>query len=297
MYNPINGIVKIFNNVVMIKGGLPLHHGFILTDYPETKIYTIPRFTQTGLVAHGFTTRLGGRGKAPYDTLNLAFHVGDAPDTVIANRQVVCRTLGAHMENLVSAQQVHGTNIRIVSADDAGKGAFTYNTAIPDTDGLITNLPELLLATFYADCVPIFILDPVHKVIGSVHAGWKGTVGRIGALAIDKMRAAFGSNPRDCLVGIGPSIGPRCYEVDDPVIARFQDEFGQHDQILESSSNGRAKLNLWQANRQIMAEAGILPQNIELANICTCCNPDTLFSYRGEKGTTGRMGAFIIFKP
>ena len=274
-----------------------MNQGFVLVDHSETKIYEMPRFTETGLVSHGFTTRLGGRGKSPYDTLNLAFHVGDEPETVIANRQIVCRVLDSQIENIVSAQQVHGVNTRIVTSDDAGRGAFSYDTAIQDTDGLVTNLPGLLLATFYADCVPIFILDPVKKAAASVHAGWKGTVGRIGAQAIKKMTEAFGSNPKDCLVGIGPSIGPCCYEVDEPVISRFRKEFKRHHEILEINSNGRARLNLWQANRKIMVEAGVVANNIELANICTCCNSDTMFSYRGEAGKTGRMGAFIILKP
>lgn len=274
-----------------------MDHGFVLVDYSETQIYEIPSFTETGLVSHGFTTRLGGRGKPPFETLNLALHVGEEPETVIANRQIVSSVLGGQMENIVSAQQVHGVNIRIVTSDDAGRGAYAYDTAILDTDGLITNIPGLLLATFYADCVPIFIFDPLKKVVASVHAGWKGTVGRIGALAVKKMTDTFGSNPKDCMVGVGPSIGPCCYEVDEPVIARFQKEFGWLDQILEINSNGRARLNLWQANRKIMVEAGIMPNNIELANICTCCNPDKLFSYRGENGTTGRMGAFIMLKP
>lgn len=271
--------------------------GFKLVDYSETQIYEIPSFAKTGLVSHGFTTRLGGRGVAPYDTLNLAFHVGDDPETVNANRQIVCQALDSKIDNVVSAKQVHGVNIKIVTAEDAGRGAVSYDTALPDTDGLITNVPGLLLATFYADCVPIFILDPVQKVIASVHAGWKGTVGRIGALAVKKMTESFGSNPKDCLVGIGPSIGPCCYEVDEPVISRFRKEFDWRDQILEFTSSDRAKLNLWQANRNIMIEAGIMADNVELSNICTCCNTDKLFSYRGENGTTGRMGAFIMLKP
>ena len=271
--------------------------GFKLVDYSETQIYEIPSFTKTGLVSHGFTTRVGGRGVAPYNSLNLAFHVGDDPEAVIANREIVCQALDSKIDNVVSAQQVHGVNIKIVTAEDAGRGAVSYDTALPDTDGLITNVPGLLLATFYADCVPIFIMDPVQKVAAIVHAGWKGTVGRIGALAVKKMTESFGSNPKDCLVGIGPSIGPCCYEVDDPVISRFRKEFDWHDQILEFTSSGRARLNLWQANRNIMVGAGIMADNVELSNICTCCNTDKLFSYRGENGTTGRMGAFIMLRP
>jgi YfiH family protein len=273
-----------------------LKQGFTLVDYTDIQMYEMPRFNRTGLVSHGFTARTGGSGRAPYNTLNLALHVGDVPETVLANRRIVCRVLGVQLENMVTARQVHGVNIRTISSADAGRGAFTYDNAIADTDGLITNVPGLMLATFYADCVPIFILDPVKKAIGSIHAGWQGTMRRIGAYAVKKMADVFGSNPEDCLVGIGPSIGPCCFEVDNPVIAGFRAEFSWSDQILESNRAERTRLNLWKANLNILVEAGIKPNNVQLANICTCCSPGLMFSYRGENGTTGRMGAFIMLK-
>lgn len=269
---------------------------FILTDYGSIKLYEIPSFKRSGLVSHGFSTRLGGIGTAPYDTLNLAFHVGDSPETVIANRKIVCRALGVETDNIVAARQVHSGNIALVGPRHAGRGAFSYNTALPDTDGLITNRPGLLLSTFYADCVPIFILDPVKKVIALAHAGWKGTLARIGAETVNKMAAAFGTEPADCLVGIGPSVGPCCYEVDEPLIRLVRDEFDWWPDILEHTKNDRAKLDLWTANSKIMSGAGIKPDNVEIAHICTCCSQHLLFSYRGSRGVTGRMGAFLMLK-
>jgi len=274
-----------------------LDRGFILKEYGRTKIYEIPSFNQTGLVSHGFTTRVGGVGGKPYDTLNLAFHVGDSPEVVINNRQIVCHILGAKTDNIVSARQVHGADIAVVDHRHAGCGALAGDTAIPNTDGLITDRPGLLLATFYADCVPIFILDPLNKVIGSVHAGWKGTAARIGAKAVKIMEETYGSDPGQCLVGIGPSIGPCCYEVDRPVIEAFQSEFGWWPDILLPAGNEKARLDLWTANLKIMVEAGIDPDNVELARICSCCNQHIFFSYRGSHGKTGRMGAFLMLKP
>ncbi len=256
--------------------------GFVLTDYGETKMYEIPSFRQCGLVRHGFTTRLGGRGNKPFDTLNLAFHVGDSLQTVIENRKIVCRALGTTIDSIVAAKQVHSNNIVVVESRDAGCGALTYDTAIPDVDGLVTNRPGLLLATFYADCVPIYILDPVKKVIASVHAGWKGTVARIGACAVKTMTETFGSAPANCLVGIGPSIGPCCYEVDEPVIGVVKREFDWWLDVLKPSEKGRARLDLWAANRRIMVEAGIKDGNVEMAHSCTSCNQQILFSFRGS---------------
>jgi len=274
-----------------------LEKGFILKDYGQTKFFEIPSFNKSGLVTHCFTTRLGGVGSEPYSSMNLAFHVGDNSRTVVLNRKIICSALKVEMGNIISAQQVHGVNIEVVGQGHAGMGAYSYDTAIPDTDGLVTDQPGLILATFYADCVPIFILDPVKKVIASIHAGWKGTIAQIGALAVRKMIDSFDTNPSDCLVGIGPSIGPCCYEVDEPVISNIKDNFKWWNEVLRFQEDGRAFLNLWDANRRIMVEAGIKQNNVESARICTCCNRNILFSFRGDKGQTGRMGAFIMLKP
>lgn len=270
--------------------------GFILSDYGKTKICEMPSFNRSDMVIHGFSTRVGGVGSSPYDTLNLAFHVGDEQNAVIENRKIFCQGLGTDISRIVSARQVHGTNIVVVKSADIGLGAFSYDTAIPDTDGIVTNEPGLLLATFYADCVPIFILDPVKRVIASVHAGWKGTAARIGEKAIKSMSINFGTEPSDCLVGIGPSIGSCCYEVDKPVLNVLRREFKWWQDVLEEDKTGKVTLNLWDTNRRIMVESGILSDNIELARMCTCCNQQMFFSYRGSSGVTGRMGAFLMLK-
>jgi len=276
-------------------GGSKSLDGFI-ANYGDVRLFEFPSFLETGLVSHGFTTRAGGLGATPYDSLNLAFHVGDDPETVIGNRRIVCGVLGAELSQMVAARQVHGNHIAVVDSGDAGRGALSLETAFSETDGMVTSQSGLLLATFYADCVPIFILDPVKKVIATVHAGWKGTVGRIGAAALRRMKDAYGCNASDCLTGIGPSIGPCCYEVDEPVISRFRQEFGSAEKILEFTGEGKARLDLWQANRKVLVKAGVREDNVELSRICTCCNRDVFFSYRGNRGITGRMGAFIMLK-
>lgn len=270
--------------------------GFVLKDYGQTKMFEIPSFEDTGLVRHGFSTRLGGVGKKPYDTLNLALHVGDEPDDVIENRNRVCDIFDVDITKIVTCQQVHGTNIEVVGAKHAGIGARSYDEAFSDTDGVITNRPGLLLATFYADCVPIFILDPVKKVVGSIHAGWKGTVAGIGAVALERMKSEYGSEPADCLIGIGPSIGPCCYEIDSPVINELSRKFPWWREVISESGAKLQHLNLWETNRRILTDAGVPEKNIEIAGECTCCSQELLFSYRGGQGVTGRMGAFIMLK-
>ena len=270
---------------------------FVQTQLGSTEVFEISSFNKTGLVTHGITTRLGGTGSEPYDALNLAFHVGDCEQTVLDNRKVICRELGCAPNDLVTAKQVHGTNIEVVDRNHAGLGALSYQTALPDTDGLITASSGVMLATFYADCVPILILDPAKRVIANVHAGWKGTAARIGALTVRKMTDVFGTDPKDCLVGIGPSIGPCCFEVAEPVIQIFQNEFDWWSEVTEFIGDGKARLNLWAANRQILINEGIPAGNVEIAQICTKCRQDILFSHRGSGGITGRMGAFIMLMP
>ncbi|HEX3032610.1 MAG TPA: peptidoglycan editing factor PgeF [Bacillota bacterium] len=267
--------------------------GFDLKNKGDIPFLQIPAFNKTGLVKHGFSTRQGGVSPEPFYSMNLAGHVGDSLENMRENRRLFSSVLGLSPEHWVTAQQVHGTAVRVVSACDAGRGALDYDGALADTDALITSEPEVPLATFYADCVPVFFLDPVTPAIGIAHAGWKGTVGKIPAITLREMAKQFGTKAEDCLVGIGPSIGPCCYEVDKFVADQVVQAFGQDDYLLRPIGPGKWLLDLWQANRQELLRAGVQEQNITVAGLCTCCNPELLFSYRAESGVTGRMGGLI----
>lgn len=260
------------------------------------QFYVFRHFEATGLVVHGFTTRTGGVSSEPYASLNTAFHVGDELENVRANRFNACETLDISPSDLVAGRQVHGDNVAIVDQKDMGKGALSYADALPDTDALVTGSRRVPLSSYYADCVPIFLIDPVHKVAALAHAGWKGTVLKIGQKTVSRMMQDFGTDPAKCLAGIGPSVGPCCYEVDDRVIGPLRQGFPCCPDIIEDFSPGRWRLNLWEANRRTLLEAGLLPANIETASICTCCHPETFFSYRAENGTTGRMAALLMLK-
>jgi len=253
-------------------------------------------FSATGLVSHGFSTRWGGISTAPYQTLNLGLHTGDNIEAVCENRRRFCGVFNLDLNRTVMAEQVHGEAIAVVTEEECGYGALVYETAISQTDALITNIPGVPIMLFYADCVPVYFLDPENRVIGVAHAGWKGTVAHIGAKTVAMMGRIFGTKPDKCLAAIGPSIGPCCYEVDqfvyDQVIAAFPD--GR--QLLRPIRTGKWQFDLWAANQLQLEEIGILTQNIKIAKVCTSCNADMYYSYRAEHGKTGRMGALLALK-
>lgn len=199
---------------------------------------------------------------------------------------------------MVLSHQTHTTNIRMVTRDDAGKG-IVRERDYEDMDGLITNIPGIVLATFYADCVPLYFVDPVKKAIGLSHSGWKGTIARMGAVTVKSMQEAYGSNPADIIAAIGPSICQSCYEVSADVILKINVTFPDkkiQQRLYYKKENGKYQLNLWEANRIIMREAGILEKNISVTDICTCCNPEYLFSHRASHGKRGNLAAFLKIK-
>ncbi|WP_136606491.1 peptidoglycan editing factor PgeF [Paenibacillus dokdonensis] len=249
----------------------------------------------------GFTGRNGGVGKAPYHTLNCAFHVGDRPEDVIGNRELVAAQLGFSLDAWTCGEQVHHADIAVITGDKQGAGSLNRESAIQDTDGLLTNVPGVLLTSFYADCVPLFFCDPKQQVVGLAHAGWKGTVAQIAARMVERMQDTFGSKSEDIITAIGPSIGSCCYEVDEKVMSHVHDlekHFLGNEQYSTSDwyiakEGGKSMLNLKEMNRHIMIKAGILPTHIECTSWCTSCRNDLFFSYRKDGGTTGRMASWI----
>lgn len=200
------------------------------------------------------------------------------------------------VSKFVFTDQTHTTNVRRVTAEDAGKG-IVKERDYTDIDGLITNEPGLVLSTFYADCVPLYFVDPVHRAIGMSHSGWKGTVGKMGEATITAMKREFGTEAKDLVCAIGPSICQDCYEVSEDVADAFKEAFPGHaDEILLDKKNSKYQLDLWRANEIVLTEAGVLKEKIAVTNICTCCNPDLLFSHRASHGKRGNLGAFIYLR-
>lgn len=246
-------------------------------------------------VIHAVSTRLGGKSQAPFASLNLGLHTGDAAGSVRLNRKMFCQAAGIEPGKTVTAEQVHGAKVVRVKAADAGRGMEDYRDALAATDALITNTPGLALLLFFADCVPVLIVDPVNQAIGISHAGWKGTVAGIAQKTVSAMCDQFGTRPEVCLAGIGPSVGPCCYEVGDHVAKQVKEQFSCWRELLKPEGE-KWRLNLWLANQVQLTEIGVPAANIEISGVCTSCNTDLFFSYRAEHGHTGRIGAIISLK-
>lgn len=256
-----------------------------------------PLIEKTGIVTHGFSTRIGGVSEGVCSTMNLSFARGDKEEAVRENFRRMAHALGVEPGDMVCSKQTHTTNVRVVTEEDRGKG-ITKSLDYTDVDGLITNVPGLCLATFYADCVPLFFVDPVHRAIGLSHSGWRGTVGKIGKVTVEMMQKEYGTNPKDVIAAVGPSICQDCYEVSEDVIEQFRENFDKKDweKLFYRKENGKYQLNLWKANEIVFAEAGIQKEHMAITNLCTCCNPDVLFSHRASQGKRGNLGAFMAIK-
>ncbi|HEY8530205.1 MAG TPA: peptidoglycan editing factor PgeF [Paenibacillaceae bacterium] len=253
-----------------------------------------------GLTA-GFSTRLGGVSQAPWHSLNTGLHVGDEAGAVIRNRRSIAERLGWPFEAWTSASQVHGNRVYRVTAADRGRGRERPEDAAAEADALITDVPGILLVMYYADCVPVYFYDPDHAAVGLAHAGWRGIALDVVGETVRAMEAAFGSRPERLYAAIGPSIGPCCYEVDEPVLERLLPlgetlrQFGGPgaEALTVPSRPGRAGANLKEFARRLMMKAGILPSRIEISRWCTGCRTDLFFSHRREGGRTGRMAAWL----
>ena len=244
------------------------------------------------------SSRQGGVSAKPYDSLNLALSVGDDPAAVIANRERLCEAIGVELDAMTVAQLVQGTHIEVVTSSSRGLGATARAQRFVDTDGLITNLPDVPLFVLVADCAALSFFDPVRQVIGLGHAGWRGTVGGMARKMVEAMNAAFDCNPSDLLVGISPTIGPCCYQVRDDVVGAFHAAFpDQADAFFTQQPDGSIHLDMWKALTTQLRSSGIQEEHIELAGICTACHTDVFYSNRAERGKTGRFTGMISLRP
>lgn len=285
-------------------------------DNQEMAYFTFAGLEQTGIVEHFFSTRYGGVSSDYLYSLNFSYSQGDLKENVDENFRRAAAHLGMTGSDIVCSQQTHTTNVRKVTAADKGKG-IVRERDYTDVDGLITNEKGIILATFYADCVPLFIVDPVNKAIGLSHSGWRGTVGKMGKVTLDQMQAEYGTNPEDVRIAIAPSICQNCYEVSEDValafeknfiqddakaaeyLVRYQQDYTQQDIddcLMYQKEDGKYQLNLWYANFRVFRDAGVPDKQIEVTDVCTCCNPEILFSHRASRGRRGNLGAFMMLK-
>lgn len=257
----------------------------------ELEYFTFERFDRTGLVHHCFSTKKGGVSTGVYSSLNLGLSRGDDRDLVLENYKRICEANDIDMRNIVMARQTHQTNIKKVTEADRGTG-FYREYDFENIDGFVTDCPGVALTVFFADCVPLYFLDPVKKVIGLTHAGWRGTVNGISTATVAAMEE-YGCHAEDILVGIGPSIGKCCFEVDAPVVSEFEKlEFGK-DYIQKDAKPGKYKIDLWGVNARLLQNCGIKKQNITVSGLCTQCHHDLFYSHRVMGDQRGSLAALM----
>ncbi len=247
---------------------------------------------EMSFIKHGFSTRIGGVSKSNFTQLNLGRKTDDLPENIIENTKRFSTAVGVKFEDLVVSDQIHKDKIKVVTEEDRGKG-FIKEMDFDSVDALITNSRGIPLITYFADCVPLYFVDPVKKAVGLAHAGWPGTVLKIGQKTVSKMQKEYQSKAEDIIVVIGPSIGICCYEVSEDVINKFNTDFTETSSFVVSKGGGKYMLDLWEANRIALKEIGVLDRNIIVSKICTGCNTDLFFSHRKENGNTGRMASII----
>ncbi|MGC8782477.1 MAG: peptidoglycan editing factor PgeF, partial [Anaerolineae bacterium] len=240
-------------------------------------------------VIHAITTRHGGVSVGPYRSLNLTTGTGDDPAAVGENLARVAAALGLRRDDIVSPNQRHTANVRRVTEADRGQVYTGYDVFITDR----SDVPMLLR---YADCTPVLLYDPARHAAAVVHSGWRGTVQGATRAAVSALCREYGSRPADLIAGIGPSIGPCCYEVGDEVTDAVAATFDRPDELLPApAGKARRHFDLWAANRRWLLEAGV--RRIEIAELCTACRVDEFYSYRAERGKTGHFGAVMALRP
>lgn len=252
--------------------------------YGNLPVLELSSWRECGNVRAVFTCRLGGVSQGAYWALNLGHGVGDAPEAVHRNRRLFWESVGVLPGSIVSSSQVHGDKVLAVSKRAGGNWG--------PADGLVTAETGTYLVGYYADCTPVFLFDPKKRAVGLVHAGWRGTVLRISSSAVEVMGKEFGSKPGDLKAVIGPSIGVCCYEVGEEVVVKFKEVYEKEAQAVKRDGS-RFYLDLKRANFYDLASAGVLAGNIYVSDLCTSCLKELFYSYRRDKGVTGRMAALI----
>ncbi len=294
----------------------------ILNTIDEVPHLSFPVLSNFSFLRHGFSTKLGGVSTDIFASMNLGSETSplqDNPASIEENYRRIAKSIGFDVNSVVVSFQVHKTNILAVDEKDCGKGLFVPRD-FDEIDGLITNRPNVTLVTKYADCVPLYFVDPIKKAIGLSHAGWRGTVGKIGAVTVDEMKKHYGCKPSDLVAVVGPSIGKECYEIGEETANEFKKVFSEEqlNNILFpldiyttgtlsksnltsqncfdnnlSAGNGKYLCDLWAANRAVLLDAGLLEENIHISGVCTSCHCELLFSHRKTQGKRGSLAAFL----
>ena len=271
---------------------LPTTNRLHVRQAGDVVAYTFPLLNAIPFVRHGFSTRLGGVSQGIFSSMNLSFTRGDDEGAVRENFRLFCETIGVSYDRVVVSAQEHHTNIYNATAADCGRGV-TRERGYTDIDGLLTDEPGVVLCTQYADCVPLFFADPVQRVVGTSHSGWKGTVARIGAVTVERMCRDYGCRREDIIAAVGPSIGPCCFEVDEPVYEAFHTMEEWDDACARVRPGQKFDIDLWEINRRILLGAGIREEHLDVTDLCTKCHPDVFWSHRVTGKERGSLAGLI----
>ncbi len=267
-----------------------------LNNKDSAPYLTFCSLSEIDFINHAFSTKLGGVSKGEFCSMNMAFNRGDNPDNVTENYKRICKSAGFEFESLTASAQDHHTFVRAVTKENCGVGIYKPKD-IESVDALITNEKGVTLVTYYADCTPLFFVDTKTKAIGLAHAGWRGTVGRIGEKVVEKMNRLYGTKPENIKSAIGPAISVCCYEVDKPCAEHFLNLEGlDSSKFVFPKENEKFMIDLLETNRQILVAAGVKDENITVSDVCTRCNSDLLWSHRATNGHRGTMSAFMCIK-
>jgi polyphenol oxidase len=240
-------------------------------------------------IMHFITTR----NPAEKMEFNICLWAVNEIFSVIENRKILASELGIHLSNFVFQQQMHTNKVSTVGLSDVGRGVDAYESALEDNDGMVTNEKGVCMVVIGGDCIPLLFYDPIKKVIGAAHSGWRGTAKRIAEHTIINMKDKYDCRPSDILVGIGPSISAENYEVEGVVLESFSKTFKNTNEFFTSGSiEGKYHLDLWKANQIQLIDAGVQAKNIEISGICTYNNNKEFFSAR--RGDSGRFGCGIM---
>lgn len=268
-----------------------LRYGFAKNERQGVTFYTIPSFHETGLTRHGFSTRYGGVSKGYFTSMNLAIARGDRCENVLENYRRFCAAVGTSADSTVFTNQVHKDHVREATPEDIGKGLFRERGY--EADGLMTDRAGIAMVAHFADCTPVYLLDPVKKAAALVHCGWRGTAALIAFKAVARMCERYGSRASDILAGIGPCIGPCCFETDDDVQRAMVLAMGENADPFMRRQGEKWHVDLAQINAKQLVLAGLLPRNVTLSGLCTCCLHDEFFSHRKTGGNRGAQAALL----
>lgn len=256
----------------------------------EVGYLTFKKFREYPNISHAFSTRYGGVSKNEFSFMNFYLAGSESAENVEENYKIFCTAMGYDRNKLVRSLQVHGDKIKVISNEDIINGNLNFS----GVDGFITDVPGIVLKTSHADCCPVYMFDPVRKVVGLAHAGWRGTVSKIAENLARNFTEKFGSKTENLICALGPCIGECCFEVGEDVKNEFESlKLGM---IFKKNKNGKFNIDIKETNKRILENCGVPSENIIKSDVCSSCNKDWLFSHRATQGKRGNNGAFITIK-